>query len=157
MKIAVVSDIHYPKRLFSFPNVLGALTNFDLVIGLGDYVHSDVIDFIRSVSKKSFFVSGNADESFIKSYYPPKLLLNIEGISIGVIHGYGSPNNLSKRLLSEFQKIDLLLYGHSHIVDDDIIAGTRVLNPGAFCETQSIGILSIKNGQIENWSVECLN
>jgi hypothetical protein len=157
MKIAVVSDIHYPKRLFSFPNVLGALTEFDLVIGLGDYVHSDVIDFIRSVSKKSFFVSGNADEPFIKSSYPSKLLLNIEGLSVGIIHGYGPPNNLSKRLLNEFQKIDLMLYGHSHITDDSVVSGTRVFNPGAFCETQSIGILSIENGQITNWSVECLN
>jgi len=157
MKIAVVSDIHYPKRLFSFPNVLGALTNFDLVIGLGDYVHPDIIDFIRSVSKKSFFVAGNADDSYIKNSYPTKLLLKIENLSIGIIHGYGSPVKLANKLLNEFENIDILLYGHSHFVDNSNISGVRTFNPGAFCETQSIGILTLQDGKILDWRIKCLN
>ncbi len=156
MKIAVVSDIHYPKRLFAFPDKLGDLSKYDLVIGLGDYISQDIIDFIRSVSKKAFFVAGNADDAFIKSYYPSKLTLTAEGLSIGISHGYGPPNNLARRLLNEFENIDILLYGHTHVRDDRIIGKTRVLNPGAYLESQSIGILILDNKKIISWEVKCL-
>ena len=156
MRIAVVSDIHYPKRLFAFPDKLGDLSKYDLVVGLGDYISQDVIDFIRSVSKKAFFVAGNADNVFIKGYYPSKLILSAEGLSIGISHGYGHPNNLARRLLNEFTDIDILLYGHTHVQDDRVIGKTRVLNPGAYLENQSIGILTLDNKKIISWEVKCL-
>ncbi len=157
MKIAVISDLHYPTKLYSFPNELGALTKYDLVIGLGDYVDMDIIDFIRSVSKKAFFVAGNMDEQYIKSEYPSKITLKIYNFKIGVIHGYGPPNNLAKKLLNEFENIDLLLYGHTHIEDNRRINGIQVFNPGAFCETHSIGVLDIGEKSFKyDWRIECL-
>jgi putative phosphoesterase len=156
MRIAVVSDIHYPKRLFAFPDSLASLIKYDMVIGLGDYVIQDVIDFLKGVAKKSFFVSGNADESFIRASYPEKLILNIEGLSIGVIHGYGPPNKLAKKLLNEFDNIDIMLYGHTHISCSRRIGSIQVFNPGAFSETMSVGILELENGKILDWRIECL-
>jgi len=96
------------------------------------------------------------DDYFIKSKLPDKLIFNIENISIGLIHGYGPPHGLENIVYNSFQndKVDIIIFGHSHqhlqIKKENIL----LLNPGSptdyiFATAQTYAILSLEDKQYQ--------
>ncbi len=135
-KILVVSDIHYPTRQKN-PIVLNKLENLikevDIVIGCGDYVSENILYLINSVAKKSYLVKGNMD--FFDNKIPEKLIVKIENLDIGIIHGEGAPFGIENRIIKKFEKKpDIIFFGHTHFKQDKYIDNIRFINPGAFCD-----------------------
>jgi len=151
MKIAVLSDTHIPKAAKELPDeVIRIVEGADLVIHAGDYVDESVIERLKSIAEFKG-VQGNMDPYSICKLLPKKLLLEIKGVRIGVIHGDGSPIGLEKRVMAAFknEKIDMLIYGHSHTPKNEKIGDVIVFNPGSptdrfFAPYQSMGIITIE-------------
>ena len=63
---------------------------------------------------KGFFgVSGNMDIGSVKNTLPRKRVLDLGGKKVGVIHGWGAPNDLKERVIGEFNDVDCISLGHS--------------------------------------------
>jgi hypothetical protein len=90
------------------------------------------------------------DPPEIKMILPDKRILHLGGFSIGVIHGWGSPKGLEERVFSSFdgEKLDAIIYGHSHIPANYVNSNILFFNPGSptdtrFAKSNSIGILTL--------------
>jgi len=135
MKIAVLSDIHYPTRLREIPDLSDLLVSADQIFILGDIVSSKVLDIIKLLGKPINCVYGNMDETDIVNGYPSHLFLKLMNFKIGLIHGWGAPFGIRKKITQVFkEKPDLILYGHTHQKYDKVENSIRYINPGAFCD-----------------------
>ena len=149
MKIGVISDTHLEK----FPEHLGELItqhfeDVDMILHAGDVVELGVLDFFSDKEVK--LVAGNMDSWAIKERAPVKLVIPIEGFKVGLIHGWGSPTGIEGRIISEFDDIDILVYGHTHNASSFTRGGVLYFNPGSptdkhFAIDNTIGILEIGN------------
>ncbi|MFQ5987417.1 MAG: metallophosphoesterase family protein, partial [Dehalococcoidia bacterium] len=68
---------------------------------------------------------------------------------IGVIHPAwgGPPFGIEEDIATEFERVDIILFGHTHEACHKMIAGVVFLNPGqaypSFRNPASLGILTI--------------
>jgi predicted phosphodiesterase len=83
-------------------------------------------------------------------------VLEIAGKRLGLVHGTFYPVGRQRRLKAWFkkEKIDILLFGHSHVVTTKTLDGVFLFNPGSvtgkFPATHgSFGLLTL-NGTIES-------
>ena len=151
MKIGVVADTHsqeIPKQL------LDDFKNVDFIIHAGDFCSFDDFKSFSQI-KNVEAVYGNMDELKIRQLFPERQILQVEGLSIGLCHGYGPPDKIFETVQDEFKKdkVDAVVFGHSHYSLNKRVDGVLYFNPGSPNDTirapyQSYGILEIKNGQI---------
>ena len=133
MKIAVLSDSHIPTRLGAIPGrVYEICAESDLILHSGDMVDmSVIIDLERFAPVKAVY--GNMDPYDITRRYPEILELELEGIRICMTHGSGARFGIENRILKRFnsRNPDIVIFGHSHVFNNDIKDGVLRLNPGA--------------------------
>lgn len=147
MKIGVLSDTH----LKHFPEDLGEciahhFRDVDMILHAGDVVELNALDFFAGRVVK--VVAGNMDSWELKHRMPAKLVLTVEGFTVGLIHGWGSPAGIEDRIIQEFDALDILVYGHTHAAVSHSRNGILYFNPGSptdkrFASTNTIGILEI--------------
>lgn len=128
MECIVFSDTHgnYPLAL----EALHQSSPVDLIFHLGD--EADDARMIEHICmKKVQKVSGNCDAP---GRYPREINMLIGTTRLLLTHGdrYGVKSGLAKlveRAVSE--KVDVVLYGHTHQASIDTIDGILFVNPGA--------------------------
>lgn len=153
MKIGVLSDTHIPDRADSLPEaILREFRSVDMVIHAGDLVDIKVIDALKGVCKDVQAVWGNMDPAEVREKIPGKKILKIGKFRIGIMHGYGRPDNLPELLLEEFKNdnVDLVVFGHSHKPAEFVKKGITFFNPGSatdkfFSPYNSYGIIEIND------------
>jgi putative phosphoesterase len=86
---------------------------------------------------------------------PHKRILEVAGVRIGLIHGWGPPAGLVERLRREFAAtpVDCLVFGHSHTPLCRHEHGVLLFNPGSATDRRqmpycSVGLLEIAGGTI---------
>lgn len=115
----------------------------DVLIHLGDVGSAEVIDALAAVDPKTgrqipaHVVFGNTDwdkhvltryaQDLGISVHEPAGLLTIDGCRIGFTHGH-EPAVMQELLNSG---VAYLLYGHTHLLSDELDGRTRMINPGA--------------------------
>ncbi len=159
-KIGVISDTHlvgYDERLdMIFQRYLA---DADLILHAGDLVDIRVLEAF--CGKRVEAVCGNMDPKSVRDALPDKLILEIGGFKIGLIHGWGSPYNLRDKLLKALGKVDCLVYGHTHRPANVEREGVLFFNPGTatdrrFGGANTIGIIEI-DGKLNGRIVELNN
>ncbi|SEN59383.1 hypothetical protein SAMN05192533_115130 [Mesobacillus persicus] len=155
MKIVVVSDTHIPKRAKQFPQTLiHDLEYADLIIHAGDWqtleVFHDLCQYGRVVG-----VTGNVDSPELGKRLNSREIVQAEGMRIGVVHGHGTGKTTEKRAMSAFvgDRVDCIIFGHSHIPVLKNNSGIVLFNPGSATDKRrqkqySHGIITI-NPQVE--------
>jgi hypothetical protein len=88
------------------------------------------------------------DNRRVKEELPEHLLMDIAGFKIGLIHGWGSPEGMERRLADRLGKLDCIVFGHTHYPVHKTINGILFFNPGSavdkrFARERSIGILDL--------------
>lgn len=128
LRILIVSDSHgrndYVKRAIE---QAGAIDGF---IHLGD-VEDDVEELRLYAGCPSYIVMGNNDYG---SGLPEHLNITIGGKKMFLTHGhrYGVNYDLKRLgLLGTLNKMDLVMYGHTHYPYLDIGEDITMLNPGS--------------------------
>ncbi|TYB32121.1 MAG: YfcE family phosphodiesterase [Candidatus Mcinerneyibacterium aminivorans] len=68
-----------------------------------------------------------------KSFCPPQKTFEIEGKKFALMHGWGSPKNLHKKIEKKFEnyKWDILIFGHTHSAAAIEKDNKLILNPGS--------------------------
>lgn len=151
MKIGVVSDTHsraLPKEM------LIELSKMDLIIHAGDFCTlKDYHAFTKLKETKA--VWGNMDDPEVRKALPRKEIMEYEGVKIGLFHGEGAPQRLMDVMQKEFRddKVDVIIFGHSHHPLNQKIGGVLYFNPGSpndtiFSPYCSFGMLDINNGEV---------
>lgn len=154
-RICVLGDTHV-KNWQDIPAVLKRefLTS-DYILHLGDFVSLEVLEEFRKLNKFRG-VSGNHDGRRLRHFLPRQDIIELEGYRLGVLHGHGCfwPWGLRPGLRKRFEgeKLDAILYGHTHRVNNKVNDGTLFFNPGSAAgrfpsSGQSYGIITL-NGSI---------
>ena len=149
MKIGVISDTHIPRVASKLPDkIYDAFKNADLILHAGDLVEMAVLDELNKLAETKA-VYGNMDVSEVRKSLPEKRIVRAEGFKIGLIHGSGAPFNLINKIKNEFpEKVDVIVFGHSHSPVNELRDGVLFFNPGSptdklFAKYNSYGILTI--------------
>ena len=158
MKIGVLSDTHLTRVSPTMKQLVKTyLNDVDLILHAGDMVGLPLYEFLQSQAVEA--VQGNMDERNLKAILPSKKTLTLDGVKIGLIHGWGAAQGLEGRLVPEFDGIDCLVYGHSHIPANHRPGGILFFNPGSasgigFFGKPTLGFLHIRNAEIRGEILE---
>ncbi len=156
MKIGVISDTHLRDKSENLPSQIeAAFKHVDIIIHAGDFVDISALEKLKKICPQVTAVCGNMDTEPIRKILPEKEILKIGKFKIGLAHGQGHPSGLPELLLNMFKndKVDVIIFGHSHKPVNEVINGVLLFNPGSatdkiFAEYNSYGILEI-NDKIE--------
>ncbi len=133
MKILVLSDTHVPRMARDIPKAVYAeIKKADLIMHAGDFVEMSFFNKLSKL-KKTVAVYGNMDSRELTSALKAKEIVEAGKFRIGLIHGWGSPDGLAERILEEFkgEKLDCIVYGHSHRPMNETIEKVLFFNPGS--------------------------
>ncbi len=148
MKIGVISDTHVPALAGSLPRaVFEIFKGVDLILHAGDIVELSVLDQLGTIAPVEA-VAGNMDDAEVQQRLAQKKLLPLGKFSVGLIHGKYRLDTQKAMIRQEFDKVDLIVYGHSHTPFWGKIDGVYFLNPGSPTDTRhapynSVAILEL--------------
>ncbi len=133
-KILVVSDTHVPTIAQRLPGkILEEARSCDLIIHAGDVVSDDVLATLSMV-KRVEAVRGNMDFPRLASKLPVSRIVYQGRWRVGVTHGHiGRGRDTPDRAASVFQgeKVDCVVFGHSHVQLKEEKDGVLLFNPGS--------------------------
>ena len=154
MKILIISDSHLKNDWIKLKN------KYDLVIHAGDHQMSK--EWI--IYNTDFYVDGNNDWG-----NKNKDTFEISGIKFCLIHGdehhIKNKNNWSNSLLelAKSEKVNVLIYGHTHIPSIKEVDNIIFINPGSISKprfpsnNKTYAELLIENKKIINITIKNFN
>jgi uncharacterized protein len=163
MKIGVMSDTHLRVPNQTLEYILEELfKDTDMILHAGDIVSTKVLD--RLEERKVIAVCGNMDDFDVADSIPQTRIISIGGKRVGLIHGWGSKHGLENRILEKLahKKLDLIIYGHSHVPFWGILQDVYFFNPGSAThnrdsDTPTVGIIEILGDAIQGKIISLKN
>jgi putative phosphoesterase len=157
MLIGVISDTHLDSTTLEFTSLVkNRFSACDLFVHAGDFTDPAVYFYLHEVTEGNFMaVCGNMDPPELQRLLPERIVFEKLGIKIGLIHGWGSPLDLEKRIQGVFYDDDVrcIIYGHSHNGANHLVDNILFFNPGSptdryFAKRRSIGYVTIQEDEI---------
>ena len=142
-RIGLISDTHGLLR----DTAVEALAGSDVIIHAGDVDTQDILDALKKIAPV-FPVRGNMDRNPDAAGLPKYKIVEIDGISIYVVHDLYQLD-----LDPAAAGFEVVVSGHSHRPKIKYKDGVLYINPGSagpkrFTLPISVGMLEIKNGRI---------
>ncbi|MCX6969596.1 MAG: metallophosphoesterase family protein [Verrucomicrobia bacterium] len=141
MRIAVIADTHGKLPV----STLADLRKADEIWHLGDFCDLQTLEVVRKIGPPVHAVHGNNDFGLD---LPVSAVLERCGKSFYLIH-------IPPR---RAEGAEFLLHGHTHVPRDEMIGGTRFLNPGAIGKANkgvppSYAWLTVRPGEMITWEI----
>ncbi len=138
MRIAVLSDTHTQASQVDrvVNRLLKHVQGVDLILHAGDVVCTELLDALGSIAPVQAVV-GNMDSEEVKLRLPERQVLQLAGHAVGLIHGWGAPGDLPRRVAERFigsdgtPEVEVVVFGHSHQPLNEKRHGVLLLNPGS--------------------------
>ena len=149
MRIGVISDTHMNGPSRSFLEALRAVFDgVEMVLHCGDWVCPAVWDMLEGEGWELVGVAGNMDAMEIHRSLPASRRVHVGDKVIGLVHGWGSPQGIEKRVAGAFEDVQGVVFGHSHRPHWGLLGGVWLFNPGPACGWGSpmgptVGVLEI--------------
>jgi putative phosphoesterase len=142
--IGVISDTHGLLR----PEALAALQGSNFIVHAGDIGDPAILDRLNEIAPVTA-VRGNVDHGAWAEKIPQTNVLEVEGISIYVLHILDELD-----LKPDAGGFAAVICGHSHVPKQDVKNGVLYFNPGSagpkrFDLPVSLGKLIIRSGKIQ--------
>jgi len=142
--VGVIADTHGLLR----PEAFAALQGSDFIIHAGDIEDPAILDRLTEIAPVTA-VRGNVDKGAWARNVPETSLLEVEGVSIYVMHILDRLD-----LNPEAAGFGAVVYGHSHVPKQENKNGVLYFNPGSagprrFKLPVSIGRLRIERTKIQ--------
>ena len=152
MKIGVLSDTHIHSLdagiVLAEKLMGGPFAAVDAILHAGDHVHPDLESCFSPLPW--YGVCGNMDSPHGR--LPIQRIVELADVRIGMVHGWGMPNGIEKRVMGSFfgDDIDVLVFGHSHRPVCRQLGSILLFNPGSPTDRRSaphhtVGILDLGN------------
>ena len=147
--VGVISDTHGLLR----EEALEALRGSDRIIHAGDVGEPGILDELAKIAPVTA-VRGNVDGADWARRIPNSDLLEIDGVSIYVLH-IRETLDLNPKAAG----IAAIVYGHSHVPSQETKAGVLYFNPGSagprrFKLPVTVGQLFVEGGAVRAEIVE---
>ena len=118
MKIIAISDTHIKSGSIqeNLPAELPALLkDADIIIHAGDFVTENVFDELSELSRLEA-VHGNLDDQVLRELLPERKVIEVEGMSIGIIHeaSLSIQDTAGAWYMAKEMGVDVLVFGHVH-------------------------------------------
>ena len=132
MRIAVLSDTHLSRPNAWLQDLYDRyLADADVLLHCGDYTGVGVLETLQ-LHPRFYGVCGNCDGWELANVLPEALMMDLDGLQVGVIHGYGFPYPIGRSVAKAFSgRAELVFYGHTHVYADEKYNGVRTVNPGS--------------------------
>ncbi len=148
--IGIISDTHIPTQHAKLPlEVLSAFNGVDLILHAGDFESLTVADTLEDIAPLKAVV-GNMCWNEVRERFPQLLTLQVEDLTIGLTHGSGGSSGYNPRVIKFFkdEDPDIIVSGHTHMPNAEIINEILLLNPGSptdkrFAKENTVIILQI--------------
>lgn len=121
LRIGVISDTHGLLR----PEALTALCGSDYIIHAGDIGDPAILKELAKIAPVTA-IRGNVDRGSWAKQIPATNVLEVQGVSIYVLH-----NLAELDLKPEAAGFSVVVYGHSHVAQQEIKNGVLYFNPGS--------------------------
>lgn len=133
MRIAILSDTHFPGRGTGLPDPCrDAIARSDLVIHAGDLADMTTLLMLRALGPPLVAVHGNADDEQVRTALPASALVDLPGLRLAVVHNGGPEEGRLARMRRRFPDAGGVVFGHSHIPLHEVAEdGFFILNPGS--------------------------
>jgi uncharacterized protein len=156
--IGVVSDTHLPRfgKTLPVPLLRGLKkAGVQAIVHCGDLTEALALDLLHELAPV-FAVAGNNDSKPLQRLLPKLRLLEVGSVRIGVVHGHaGRGRTTMDRAFNAFaeERVDAVLFGHSHIPFRFRRHGVLLFNPGSPTDKRmnpayTYGILRISEGRV---------
>jgi putative phosphoesterase len=159
MEVVVLADSHLTGGLDALSTqLLDALAVADVVLHAGDVTSPRALAELESVTT-AYAVLGNNDRALVGAL-PETRQLDLDGVSVAMVHDSGPRQGRPRRLHRRFPGIDLVVFGHSHVPINEMGEGGQLLfNPGSPTQRRSqphrtFGRLRIARGVILHHDIE---
>jgi putative phosphoesterase len=106
------------------------LEGADLIVHVGDLTGAEMLEELRGLGPVAA-VHGNMDEPALKAALPERLVVEAEGLAIGLVHDPGPAAGRHERLAAGFPGCHLVTYGHTHLPEVTKAGGAWIVNPGS--------------------------
>lgn len=132
--------------------VLSEVGRADAVLHAGDVTGAELLDTLAALAPVHA-VLGNNDVT-LGERLPERLELELAGVRVAMVHDGGARQGRGRRLRSWFPDADLVVFGHSHLPEDELDgSGQRRFNPGSCTQrrrapTRTYGVLEVAGGRI---------
>jgi putative phosphoesterase len=147
MKIGVMSDTHLREVTEKLIWIVEDLfKDSDMILHAGDVGSETVLVYLEARGVKA--VRGNLDPVEVVRSLPAKRIIEAGAMKIGLMHGWGGHIGLAQKIRPEFDRIDCLVFGHSHYPANETMGKELYFNPGSATGTprsskNSVGFLHV--------------
>ena len=145
MLLAVLSDTHMtrPTRLLERA-WKRHLSLADVVLHCGDLTGFETWEFLNR-HPRFHAVQGNCDMEFrLSDELEPMLRLDLDGLRVGLAHGWGPRSQVPVKVARAFGPgFDLVCHGHTHVPFFGPVEGVVLLNPGSLGEHGSLALVEV--------------
>ena len=132
-RLLLLADTHVPKRARDLPDeVWREVDAADVVVHAGDWVEERLLDALEERARKLVACYGNNDGPELRARLDEVARATIGGVRFAVVHETGPATGRERRCARQYDDVDVLVFGHSHIPwDTTTDTGLRLLNPGS--------------------------
>ena len=150
--IGIISDTHGLLR----PAALATLQGSNFIVHAGDIGDPAILDKLNEIAPVTA-VRGNVDKGAWAQKIPQTNVLEVEGISIYVLHILDELD-----LKPEAAGFSAVFYGHSHVPTQEVKNGVLYFNPGSagprrFRLPVSLGRLIVERGKIQTQIIKLID
>lgn len=154
MRIVVIADTHLRNDVTSRlgANLLSAIASCDLLLHAGDVTTPETLQELSALATVNCVLGNN--DGLLAGQVPEELILEIEGVTVAMIHDSGPSNGRAARLYRHFPEANVIVYGHSHVPESALgLGGQRLFNPGSPTQRRAqpectYGALEIRDGTV---------
>ena len=150
--ILVLADTHFARETQQLdPVIINYFDSVDYIVHAGDFTTENLVQTLETTGK-FVGVYGNMDPLAIRDMIPEINSIRLEDLDIviGIIHGWGAPDDLIRRIhpLCVAKGFDIVLFGHTHNKYEGKYDGITYFNPGSpvdkmFAKENSFLLLTI--------------
>ncbi|MEM0082981.1 MAG: YfcE family phosphodiesterase [Candidatus Nezhaarchaeales archaeon] len=161
-RASALGDFHIPERAYWVPEELEkevTRESYDVVLCTGDLTTGELLSWLQRLAPEVYVVKGNMD--YVK--LPLQLVVDIEGLRVGLYHGAGvRPRGDPVKLAIKAKQVnaEVLVTGHTHYSYVTFVKeyGVVIVNPGSATGvwggderaslTPSFAVMSIKSREL---------
>jgi uncharacterized protein len=132
---------------------LDVLRAADLIVHAGDFSEESVLAQLRELGPL-VAVHGNVDSPELRSELPESIALDLDGVTLAVIHDAGPAKGRLERLRARFPDADAVVFGHSHMPLHEERDGFQIFNPGSPTERRRAPHRSMGESTVEGERIE---
>jgi len=147
IRMGVISDTHLGRPTQELKALLeGSFKEVETILHAGDLTELSVLEAFAG--KNILAVCGNMDSQAARKQLPTHRVFQTGKFTIGLVHGWGGPQGIEGRIAKEFEKVDCIVYGHTHTPSQREMDEIVFFNPGSFAgcrggSPRSVGILTL--------------